>query len=133
MHTSKRIEGCWASTLGDCRGKLSREHYVSACLFPSGKAIVKGFSWCAEEPKTIGLQSLTRNILCERHNSGLSELDSAMLAFFETLRESDRLIGLRTKLCQKTWNIHHFQVNGNLLERWFLKTLINLNFGQTLR
>ncbi len=133
MEFPKQVDKCWARSLGDCSGKLSGEHYVSACLFPSGKAIVKGFPWCRDEAKTIGLSSLTRNILCRGHNSRLSELDTAMLNFFETLRESDRLTVLRTKLRRKTWNVRRFEINRRLLERWFLKTLINLNFGQDLR
>lgn len=133
MAGTKHVEGCWAASLGDCRGKISREHYVSSCLFPSGKAIVKGFHWCREETKVIGIQSLTRNILCERHNNALSELDSAMLGFFNTLRESSKLTEIRSKLRQTRWKLHHFEVNGALLERWLLKTLINISFGQNLR
>jgi hypothetical protein len=81
------VEGCWAASLGDCGGKLSREHTISGCLFPSGKVTVEGFDWCPNGPKTIGVAGLVRRILCERHNSSLSELDSAMLKCFEAIRE----------------------------------------------
>lgn len=123
------VEGCWAASLGDCGGKLSREHTISGCLFPSGKVTVEGFDWCPDGQKTIGVAGLVRRILCERHNSNLSELDSAMLKCFEAIRESARLNELRSKFRYSTWTIKRFEVDGRLLERWFLKTLINLNLN----
>jgi len=133
MADRKHAGTCWAASLGDCGGRVSGEHYVSACLFPSGSVIVKGFPWCREEPKTIGLQSLTRNLLCRQHNSRLSDLDSAMLNVFNTLRESGRLNNLRSGLRQGSWDIKHFELSSTLVERWFLKTLINFSFGKELR
>lgn len=122
------VKGCWAASLGDCDGKLSREHTISECLFPSGKVTVRGFDWCHGKEKTIGVSGLVRRILCGRHNSKLSELDSAMLEYFKSIHESARLNDLRTKLRQNEWTIKRFELDGRLLERWFLKTLINLNF-----
>ena len=122
------VDGCWAASLGDCGGKLSREHTISECLFPSGKVTVRGFNWCGNEPKTIGVGRLVGKILCERHNNRLSELDSEMLKCFESIRESARLNDVRRGLGHSIWTIKRFKVDGRLLERWFLKTLINLNF-----
>ena len=69
---------CWAHELGDCRGGQSGEHHVSASLFPTTKVLlVKGFPWCMDEHKTVGLPSLTANILCRHHNSALSPFDEA--------------------------------------------------------
>jgi hypothetical protein len=124
---------CWAVSLGDCGGKISGEHYVSGCLFPSGNVIVSGFPWCCGQSKMIGLPSLTRNLLCRQHNSRLSGLDSAMLNVFDTLRESGRLNNLRSGLRQGSWEIKHFELSSTLIERWFLKTLINFSFGKELR
>lgn len=122
------VDGCWAASLGDCGGKLSREHTISECLFPSGKVTVRGFKWCRNESKTIGVGRLVGKILCERHNNRLSELDSEMLKCFESIRESARLNDVRRGLGHSNWTIKRFNIDGRLLERWFLKTLINLNF-----
>lgn len=127
------VKGCWAASLGDCDGKLSREHTISECLFPSGKVTVKGFDWCKDHEKTIGVSGLVRRILCRRHNSELSNLDSAVLKCFESIRESARLNAARSKVKRKSWEIKRFEVDGLLLERWFLKTLINLQFEGTLK
>lgn len=126
--TGKTVEGCWAAALGDCAGKLSREHTISECLFPSGKVTVSGFDWCKGTEKTIGVSGLVRHILCEHHNSALSVLDSEMKTWFEVIRQCAFLNDLRAERRENSWDIRHFQVDGRLLERWFLKTLINLNF-----
>lgn len=122
-------KGCWAAALGDCSEKMSREHTVSRSLF-SDEIIVQGFPWCSKEPKKIGISSLVRKILCQKHNNGLSELDTAALDAFNVFRESIRLNDVRGKLKRPPiWNVKRLTIDGPRLERWFLKTLINLSFG----
>jgi hypothetical protein len=125
----KSVKGCWAASLGDCEGKISREHLVSQALFPDGKITVSGLNWCKDEPKTVGLAALTGKILCRRHNSELSELDAAVKRTFETFDESMQLFQLRSKLKSRRWTIRTFTIDGALLERWFLRTLVNLSHG----
>jgi hypothetical protein len=127
MGAGPTVKGCWAAPLGDCEGKISREHLVSQALFPDGGITVSGLHWCKDEPKTVGLAALTGKILCQKHNSELSELDETVKQAFETLDESMRLYELRGKLKARRWTIKTFAIDGALLERWFLKTLINLN------
>jgi hypothetical protein len=123
-------EGCWAATLGDCSKKMSREHTVSRSLFATDEVMVQGFPWCANEPKRIGVASLVAKILCEKHNNALSELDSAALHGFDVFRESVRLNNVRGKMKRPPiWNIKRLTIDGPRLERWFLKTLINVSFG----
>ena len=119
---------CWASPLADCGGKISREHLISQALFEEKSIVVKGLDWCSDEAKTIGLSSLVAKILCEKHNSSLSDLDSAALDAFDVLRETVRLNSVRGKLGSNHWSIKRFVIDGKRLERWFLKTLINLSF-----
>jgi hypothetical protein len=63
----------------------------------------------------------------------MSDLDSAMLNVLNTLRESGRLNKLRSGIQQGSWDIKHFELSSNLMERWFLKTSINFSFGKELR
>ena len=124
-------KSCWAAALGDCDQKISREHVVSQCLFESDEIVVQGFPWCLNEPKSIGLSSLVAKILCKKHNSSLSEVDSAALAAFNAFRQSIHLNNVRGKMKKpSTWNVKRFRIDGPRLERWFLKTLINLSFGK---
>ena len=121
---------CWAAPLGDCSQKISREHMVSRCLFDGDQVMVQGFKWCLKEPKSIGLSSLVAKILCAKHNSGLSDLDAAALNAFNVFREAIRLNQVREKLKRPPiWNVKRMAIDGPSLERWFLKTLINLSFG----
>lgn len=119
---------CWAACLGDCCGKLSREHVVSRSLFLGEQVSAHGFAWCKAEPKVVGLSSLTAKILCRKHNSDLSGLDSTAAKAFEAMREMMRLSNVRSGLKPRIWQVQRYQVDGPKLERWFLKTLINLAF-----
>jgi len=95
------------------------------------KISVVGFAWCKNEPKEVGLASLTANHLCKQHNSDLSPLDQAGKDGFNAFRDAATLATNRgkegpprkRKLCR-------FEADGPLLERWFLKTAINLTLVQ---
>jgi hypothetical protein len=75
------------------------------------------------------LQNLVSKILCKKHNSELSDLDSAALKAFDAIRESVRISSVRNGKCAKSWRVVRFQLDGSRLERWFVKTLININYG----
>jgi hypothetical protein len=117
---------CWASSRGDCCGVQSQEHYVSAGLFAGATVTVSGFGWC-KEPKTIPVARATSGLLCERHNNQLHIVDAAGARSFATLREITRIHGLRTKIKKpKIWNVLKRRIDAASLERWFLKTTVNL-------
>jgi hypothetical protein len=118
--------GCWADSNGNCAGKTSREHLVSASLFPGKLIMVRGFPWCKDAPVEIGISGLTAKILCRKHNSDLSPLDEAASNAFETLRKMTTLNETRRKIKPNIWTVKEFVLDGALLERWFLKTLINI-------
>jgi hypothetical protein len=123
--------GCWAASLADCDQKITREHVVSQCLFESDEITVQGFHWCLKEPKIIGLSNLVAKILCKKHNSDLSEVDSAALNAFNVFRQAIHLNDVRAKIERTSiWNIKRFEIDGPRLELWFLKTLVNLSFGR---
>jgi hypothetical protein len=127
---------CWAACLDECDEKISREHTISACLFESPEIIVQGFPWCLDEPKTVGLANLVRKILCKKHNSMLTELDSAALQAFNVFRQLVDLNNRREHISLRTgfnWTVRHFRIGGPLLERWFLKTLINVAVGGSIK
>jgi hypothetical protein len=115
---------CWAACLGGCSSKISGEHPISRSQFPYGKEItLRGFPWCPEG-KVIGLDSAVANILCVTHNNELSPLDFAAK---ETLRglqlTSERSNAVITPV---HFPRRIFEVSGDHLERWLLKTSINL-------
>jgi hypothetical protein len=129
MTTKNAVEGCWAACLGDCEGGLSGEHTISKCLFSAEAVKVRGFHWCLDEPITVGLSSLTRNILCKKHNSDLSDVDAYSKTALNTLADSMALAVRRNELRQNHWTIKRYEIDGRLFERWFVKTLVNVAFG----
>jgi hypothetical protein len=124
---------CWASCLGECEGVISREHLISKCLFSDQKINVLGLPWCKDEAKTIGIESLTGKILCRKHNSALSEVDTGVKHSLETLGAAVDLHQVRGRMRSRHWAIRYFETDMLLLERWCLKTLINLNVSEKSR
>jgi hypothetical protein len=121
---------CWAASLGDCAGKISREHIISKGIFLEDQIRVNGFDWCPEEPVTIGLASLTKKILCQKHNSDLSTADNAGIKTVEQFREFFRLGDVRGQARSRRWRVVRLRTDGFELERWFLKTLVNVAVGR---
>jgi hypothetical protein len=118
---------CWARTLGDCSEQSSKEHLVSAALWDGSSVDVIGFNWCRDAPKTVGINSIVSKILCKKHNNELSPLDAAAKQTFQALRESVALSVSRSAERERKWKVRRFEVEAPwLLERWFLKTAINL-------
>jgi hypothetical protein len=127
------VNVCWAECLGGCSEKISREHPISRSLFLGNEVTVHGFPWCKTVPVKIGLQSFTTKILCTKHNSDLSDLDDIGADAFKDLREMTRLSNVRSKPKHQIWTVKRYRIDGPGLERWFLKTSINLAFGGPYR
>ncbi len=119
---------CWASCLGDCSDKISREHVITNGAFLTATVKVKGLPWCVDDFKEIGLASLVKNVLCTNHNSRLSEADAAAIQLRNALCDVADLSELRKRMPPQDWPEKKFSVNGFALERWCLKTLITIAF-----
>lgn len=113
----------------DCSADLSGEHYISKSLLQAIGATVSvsGVPWLPDgEEKEIGINSLTARILCCRHNSALSPLDSAAGAFFEKLQAIEVDLQ-RSSLSRK----HSFVLmSGEALELWMLKLACGLFYSK---
>ncbi|WP_395400576.1 hypothetical protein ACHMW6_24125 [Pseudoduganella sp. UC29_106] len=103
---------------------------MSKSLFQSNAIHVKGFPWCKDAFRTVGIESLTAKILCQNHNNSLSRLDAEASAVFDAIREFCRWDNIRintTPLARISRP--PTMINARLLERWFLKTLLNLSLS----
>lgn len=121
------MKTCWAASLGNCKGKISREHPVSRSVFEGDEVFVQGFPWCSDRPKKVSVANLTRKVLCQKHNSDLSDIDKAgseaRKAFGQTQRSPNEVSALP--------NIGGFcnvAIGGAKFERWCLKTLVSISF-----
>jgi hypothetical protein len=118
---------CWAECLGDCSDEQSREHIVSESLFLNETIDVTGFPWC-KTTKRIGIANLTAKILCRHHNSQLSPVDDGGAKAFAAFREMNRVSEMRRRLRSRFNSVGRHHIDGPLLERWLLKTLINISY-----
>ena len=113
---------CFLQGLGKCSGKISREHYISKTVLEaissSGAVQIGGLPWQSHQTlQNIGIKSLASKILCETHNSGLSQLDSVAGMLFQTLDAADKNPSDLPAITS---------VDGPLVERWFIKVLCGL-------
>ena len=119
---------CYAISLCDCKGGISKEHYISRSVLEiAGKTLqVSGFSWQKpDEPMEVGIGALTSRILCSQHNSELSPLDETGRKFLSALKSSfDEAIG-------NEYFAHEvFSIDGDKLELWLLKILCGIFASQ---
>jgi hypothetical protein len=121
---TSKTRTCWAEILGGCDGPLTGEHLFSKGLF-SGKSVqVQGDIWKTTKLKSIGVNSLTANILCRAHNNALSIVDDEGIRAFRAIRRFEEILSLRQTRFDAA-DLQH-DVDGLLLERWFLKHAVNL-------
>jgi hypothetical protein len=117
---------CWAKSRGDCCDTQSREHYFSKALFPGPHIHVQGFAWCKDKEAEIPLSKARSKLLCKHHNEQLSPLDAAGGEAFSTLKAAREMGNVRRQMRPRLWKVKEYNIKGLLLERWFLKTMINL-------
>lgn len=120
------MDKCYANSLGNCCSKISGEHIVSKSILDD-IVQVSGFRKFKGESKAIGKNSLVTNVLCVHHNGSLSPYDDEIAAH----KKHIELIDARYELFRRSpqyvkKNAFIYKVNGSKIERWFLKTLINL-------
>ena len=114
LNIESKASRCWASSLGDC-DNMSGEHVISNSIFKAGcscPVVIEGVKRIRDGAPTKGAEK--SNILCRRHNSLLSPLD-------ETI---GRIAKFQADANDKNFN-GSIDVEGELLERWLLKTVIN--------
>ena len=91
-----------------CADKASREHIISAGIFPEGTIHVKGFPWCRDEFKEIGVSSFTKKVLCEQHNNTLTHADEAGISAMNVFRQEVHINNARDKMKPRRWTVKKF-------------------------
>lgn len=113
------VKGCYLAFTNNCGGRLSLEHYVSheilKSMSPDGMSTVSGFRWLPEDQFTrVPSALLASKVLCSRHNSALSPLDTAAANLKELIRKYDDPTALEDRVTLFA---------GEDIERWMLKVL----------
>lgn len=106
---------CWAHSLGGC-DSLSGEHVVSNAVLKQGcgcPTVIEGVPVIRGGAPTRG--AFKSNVLCCKHNSLLSPLDEVAAKVARHLH-----MGWDDSYCS------NINIRGELLERWGLKTIVNM-------
>jgi|GEM_PF-6248237 hypothetical protein len=117
--TGRQTAGCYAGILGDCDGNgLTAEHYISKNILKEigNNFLLRGFPWLPPEGKEIGINSMTANILCKRHNNALSSLDTEAGKLFKCIKD----------IILETTKQKFYSFNGYDIERWLIKLFLGL-------
>lgn len=119
---------CYARELGDCSETITREHYISENILKLLNVTeVAGAAWHADPDELVPASPrwLASKMLCDRHNSALSPLDSEAGRFIDTLLRFDH--ALRDSAPPVT--TEDVTCNGADIERWMLKVLVGMAYG----
>ena len=112
---------CYAKALGNCKGKLTDEHYVSEHVLSQfevgGELNVAGLPFAhLLGGRSVSASSLTARILCEKHNNDLSPVDTVWGKFLMEFFTAHNALLDGTLTTDSVLSI-----DGTLLERWMLK------------
>jgi hypothetical protein len=120
---------CYANGDADCSQTISKEHFISEVLLRrielDGLSKVAGLAW--QSPQTfnkIATKGLASHILCDRHNSRLSNLDAKIGMLVDDIQSIDRG---RLKTGQSV------RTDGPNIERWMLKCLVGLSVSGNIK
>lgn len=114
---------CYLGCTNDCSTKISGEHYVStAILAEFGNLRTSGLPWFGAGETSVGINALKSNILCTRHNSALSPLDTEGRRTLVAIRDGLNHVWKKSLSTKTLFRI----VSGEALELWGLKTLMGL-------
>ena len=119
------MKHCWAESIGGC-GNISKEHIISDSILQE-MVTVQGFPWCKDKPMRIPAANFKSKILCDQHNNLLSPADNEIKNFVFTFKSYfEKSMAYDASPVGFTRTPIRYTINGNLLERWFCKTLINV-------
>lgn len=118
---------CYMAPTENCSKKISKEHYISrAILEQMGELNVAGLPWHANKnPVLYSARDLTANILCTRHNSALSPLDSIAAHAFQAFVSAPSYVTRNLT----PGRAQHYLVSGDGLQLWLIKLLAGLFYG----
>lgn len=120
---------CYLSGTQDCSLDLSAEHYISRSVLEAlgNEVFVDGARWLPPGVRRqIGINRLTAKMLCKRHNSSLSPLDTEAGQFFRIIRGISDDLSKRS-LSRKD---RFYLASGEAIELWMLKAACGLFYSK---
>jgi hypothetical protein len=127
---------CYLSPLGGCGLKITKEHFVSRNILEriATKTLRfenAGHFFGGKNLVEIGIDDFSAKVLCDKHNSSLSDLDtSAGLAFSTIEALSEDLVGTATPGGPD--DVFHLS-SGLDIERWMVKVYCGMVAAKKIR
>ncbi|MCK1577795.1 hypothetical protein [Bradyrhizobium sp. 174] len=124
---------CYLHPLGGCSTKITREHFVSRNILErlaEGKLLRLqngGHLFGGKDNLEIGIDSFTAKVLCDNHNSLLSDLDTAAGRAFSDLEKAVPDLASDANASRLILN------SGIDLERWLTKVYCGLTAAGAIR
>jgi hypothetical protein len=122
---------CYMGWTRNCSHTISSEHFTSenvlSILNPKSVRI-SGAAWTKGQTRDLPLKALQAKILCTRHNSALSPLDTMAGKFFRAVNGIYDDLSRRTLSRKSMWHLF----SGEELELWLLKTILGFFHANVL-
>jgi hypothetical protein len=129
-------ERCYLSSLGHCGTKMTRKHFISRNILEKITSSTLRFEnaahfFAGKETLEIGIDGFSSKVLCDNHNSALSDLDTAAGLAFSRIEAltADVLRNATSKESMKSLYV----VSGIDIERWLLKVYCGLIAAKKIR
>jgi hypothetical protein len=122
---------CYLSPLGNCGSKITKEHFISRTILEmlaadenlrGSVSFEGGEHFFGRRLDKIGIDSVSAKVLCDHHNSALSDIDSAVGLAFATIKAFGRDVA---KIANG--EVQSFHISSGLdVERWMIKVYCGL-------
>jgi len=124
--TGESIRKCHFAYTNNCGEGISREHIVSRAVLKeiNSKSITLSTSDFSRD-LSIDSDSLKTKRLCRRHNSGFGRVDTQAGRFIRTVQKVDEILAN-----QPAFPVRAYLFSGFDIERWLLKTLLNIYYSR---
>jgi hypothetical protein len=117
---------CYFAFTNDCDRKISREHIISRVVL--SKISDKQINVTKNGVTTtysLDSSSLTTKRMCRRHNTAINPIDYQAGRFIEAVIRAQNVALNKANTNQRLFLFHGFD-----LERWLLKTLLNVYYSR---
>lgn len=135
--TPFKDERCYLSPVGSCGTQMTKEHFISRNILERLTTSTLRFEnaghfFGGQETVEIGIDSFSAKVLCDKHNSALSDLDAAAGTAFSTIEAL-------AKNCTEFANLERGRLlrfhlcSGLDIERWLIKVYCGLVAAKKIR
>ncbi|MEZ5921708.1 MAG: hypothetical protein R3C60_10200 [Parvularculaceae bacterium] len=122
---------CCLAFTGNCSKTISSEHYFSKNVLERlGRFSISGTPWLERgQEQEIGINRVTANILCKRHNESLSPIDQLGGNAILTITDAIDYLAQKGPYRRSAYGFF----SGHMLELWALKVLLGMVHGKVMR